>query len=277
MTMRQENQTYQYPANPPHTRTIPSSRGVLGDYITPVLVDLWNTAPYLHDGSAHTLLDVIRPCNPALDDCLEAGRGRNLRIAGVNGQEMHGATSFLTPQQLNDLVDFQNALTLDTVVGTNERVINAGSLTLKKAVLRLPKLKKNGRTKGQLKVLATGTLSGGGDLDPARGVTLSVATPKDGRMVIVERMLTLRRSGNRFKGRDGGLSLALRRKGDGFAFTVSGKGPDVSVLSSGSQDLTVAFEFGKTGDFAQAQFVQNRNLVGKKNVFTLPKKKRHRA
>jgi hypothetical protein len=278
LVIAQKNQTFQDPGNPPDTRQIPGSRGVLGDYITPVLNDLWNTAPYLHDGSAHTLLDVVRSCNPALDDCLEAGRGRNLRIAGVNGQEMHGATSFLTPQQLNDLVDFQNALTLDTLVGTNERVINAGSLTLKKAVLTTPKLKKNGKVVGQLKVLATGTLAGGGDgLDPAMGVTLSLATPTDGRMAIVERTLTMRRSGNRWRGHDGGLSLVLRPKSDGFAFTAKGKGADLAALYTQSQDLTVAIEFAKTGDFAQAQFVQNRNLVGKKNVFALPKKKRHRA
>ncbi len=240
-----------------------------------MLNDLWNTAPYLHDGSAHTLLDVIRPCNPSLDDCLEAGRGRNMRIAGVNGQELHGATSFLTPQQLNDLVDFQNSLTLDTLVGTNERVLNAGSLTINKAVLTLPKQKKNGKTVGQVKVLATGTLSGAdGTLDPTQGVTLSLAAPKDGRMMIAERTLTMKGSANHASGHDGGLSLVLRHKGGGFSFTVKGKGADVALLDTGNPDLTVAIEFAKTGDFAQAQFVQNRNLVGKKNVLTLPKNKK---
>jgi DNA-binding beta-propeller fold protein YncE len=281
LTIAQKNQTYQDPGNPPDTRTIPSSRGVLGDYITPMLNDLWNTAPYLHDGSAHTLLDVIRPCNPALDDCLEAGRGRNQRIAGVNGQELHGATSFLTPQQLNDLVDFQMALTLDTVIGTNERVLNAGSLTLKKVVLTLPKQKKNGKTVGQVKVLATGTLAGAdGTLDPTQGVTLSLAAPKDGQMMIAERTLTMHGSARHASGHDGGLSLVLRRKGAGFSFTAKGKGADVALLNTGNPDLTVAIEFAKTGDFAQAQFVQNRNLAGKKNVLTLPKnkkKKGHRA
>ena len=71
-----KNQTFQNPGNPPDTPT--NSRraaAVLSDYITPVLNDLWNTAPYLHDGSAHTLLDVVRSCNPSLDDCL-AGRAR---------------------------------------------------------------------------------------------------------------------------------------------------------------------------------------------------------
>src|SRR5262249_13557414 len=64
---------YQNPRIP-----IPGSRGALGDYITPVLNDLWNTAPYLHDGSAHTLLDVIRPCDTGAEDCAQPGKGRNL-------------------------------------------------------------------------------------------------------------------------------------------------------------------------------------------------------
>ena len=36
----------------------------------------------------------------------------------------------------------------------------------------------------------------------------------------------------------------------------------------------MSVEFGKTGDFAAAQYVQNRILAGKKNVLTLPKKKK---
>src|SRR5213079_2339280 len=116
LAIAQMDQIFQNPRIP-----IPASRGPLGDYLTPVLNDVWNTAPYLHDGSAHTLLDVVRPCDTTVDDCLEAGRGRNL-----NGQ--HGVTSILTPQQLNDLVAFQKTLTLATIVGTNERVISAGAL-----------------------------------------------------------------------------------------------------------------------------------------------------
>ena len=84
----------------------------------------------------------------------------------------------------------------------------------------------------------------------------------------------MRTRGRRATGRDGGLTLSLRRTGDGFAFVLKGKGPDVAPLDTGNRDLTVAIEFGKTGDFATAQFVQNRNLTGKKNVFTLPKKRR---
>jgi YVTN family beta-propeller protein len=49
---------------------------------TPTLVELWRTAPYLHDGSAITLRDVLVRMNP---------------------HDRHGKTSHLTPQQLDDL------------------------------------------------------------------------------------------------------------------------------------------------------------------------------
>jgi DNA-binding beta-propeller fold protein YncE len=271
LAIAQKNQTYQNPGNPGDSRTIPASRKALTDYITPVLNDVWNTAPYLHDGSAHTLLEVIRPCNLSLDDCYEPDRGRNLRVGGVNGQEMHGATSFLTPQQLNDLVDFQKALTQGAVIGTNERVLNAGTLSLKRVVFTRPKRKKNGKTVGQYKLLALGTLGGAsGNADPASGVTVSIATPKDGRMVIVEHQLQMHRS----RGKQGSLSLVLRRAGGNYKFILKDKGSDLAPIDTGSQDLTVSVEFGKTGDFAAAQYVQNRILAGKKNVLTLPKKKK---
>src|SRR5207249_4308672 len=58
LAIAQMDQVFQNPRVP-----IPGARGPLGDYLTPVLNDIWNTAPYLHDGSAHTLLDVVRPCD----------------------------------------------------------------------------------------------------------------------------------------------------------------------------------------------------------------------
>jgi hypothetical protein len=274
LAVAMENQTFQNPGNPPDARTIPASRGRLGDYITPVLNDLWNTAPYLHDGSAHALLDVIRPCNTTLDDCMQAGRGRNLR--GASGVEAHGATSSLTPQQLNDLVDFQNALTLTTRVGTNERVLNAGTMQLKKLVLTFPKKKKkNGKTVGRGRILATGTLSGASG-DPSSGVVVSLAVPAGDRMAVLEQSVTARGKGRRFSGPAAGgvLALALKPKGGGFAFTLKGKKLDLSTLDTGNRDLTVAIELAKSGDFAAAQFVQNRTLSGKRNVFKLPKKRR---
>ena len=50
---------------------------------TPTLRGLWKTAPYLHNGAAETLLDVLTTFNPS---------------------DRHGATASLTPQQREDLV-----------------------------------------------------------------------------------------------------------------------------------------------------------------------------
>jgi hypothetical protein len=49
---------------------------------TPALVELWRTAPYLHDGSAATVRDVLTTRNP---------------------HDQHGKTSTLSTQELNDL------------------------------------------------------------------------------------------------------------------------------------------------------------------------------
>ncbi|MBM4050670.1 MAG: c-type cytochrome [Planctomycetes bacterium] len=55
------------------------------EYDTPTLVEVWRTAPYLVDGSAATMADVITKCNP---------------------NDKHGKTSTLTPQEVSDLVEF---------------------------------------------------------------------------------------------------------------------------------------------------------------------------
>jgi YVTN family beta-propeller protein len=52
---------------------------------TPTLVEGWRTAPYLHDGSARTMREVLVERNRA---------------------DRHGRTSHLTPQQLDDLVAY---------------------------------------------------------------------------------------------------------------------------------------------------------------------------
>jgi cytochrome c peroxidase/DNA-binding beta-propeller fold protein YncE len=49
---------------------------------TPTLVEIWRTAPYLHDGSAATIRDVLTTHNP---------------------RDQHGKTSHLMPQQIDDL------------------------------------------------------------------------------------------------------------------------------------------------------------------------------
>ena len=50
---------------------------------TPTLAEIWRTAPYLHDGSAATLREVLVEHNPA---------------------DRHGSTSHLTPSQLDALI-----------------------------------------------------------------------------------------------------------------------------------------------------------------------------
>ena len=52
---------------------------------TPTLIEGWRTAPYLHDGSAATMLEVLTTRNPG---------------------DKHGKTSHLTPQQLDDLAAY---------------------------------------------------------------------------------------------------------------------------------------------------------------------------
>lgn len=67
----------------------PGSGARLGEPLpgldTPTLHGLWQSAPYLHDGSAPTLRDVLTTRNPA---------------------DRHGTTSGLDPAQLDDLIAF---------------------------------------------------------------------------------------------------------------------------------------------------------------------------
>jgi mono/diheme cytochrome c family protein len=52
---------------------------------TPTLIELWRTAPYLHDGSAATVRDVLTTRNPG---------------------NRHGSTSHLSSRQIDDLVEY---------------------------------------------------------------------------------------------------------------------------------------------------------------------------
>lgn len=56
---------------------------------TPTLVECWRTAPYLHDGSAATLRDVLTTTNP---------------------NDPHGVKSKLSEQDLNDLIEYVRSL-----------------------------------------------------------------------------------------------------------------------------------------------------------------------
>lgn len=52
---------------------------------TPTLIELWKTPPYLHDGRAVTLEEVLTTCNP---------------------EDHHGVTSTLTKEEIQQLVEF---------------------------------------------------------------------------------------------------------------------------------------------------------------------------
>ena len=52
---------------------------------TPTLVEVWRTAPYMHDGRAETMKEVLTKYNPNDD---------------------HGNTSNLTEEQINDLTEY---------------------------------------------------------------------------------------------------------------------------------------------------------------------------
>lgn len=69
-------------------RSDPSEKMPL-KYDTPTLLGIYRSAPYLHDGSAKTLKDVLTTNN-----------------AG----DKHGQTSHLKPQQIDDLIEFLKAL-----------------------------------------------------------------------------------------------------------------------------------------------------------------------
>lgn len=55
------------------------------EFDTPSLVELWRTAPYLHDGSAATLREVLTSSNKS---------------------DQHGQTSQLTAEQIDDLIEY---------------------------------------------------------------------------------------------------------------------------------------------------------------------------
>lgn len=55
------------------------------EFYTPTLIEVWRTAPYLHDGSAATMRDVVTTCNP---------------------HDEHGETSKLSQQDIDDLCEY---------------------------------------------------------------------------------------------------------------------------------------------------------------------------
>lgn len=82
------------------------------EFDTPTLAGLWHTAPYLHDGSAATLKDVLT----------------------TRRTEKHGKTSALTSSQVDDLVQY--LLELDGPVPEKVELYPAGGAALSKAPFR---------------------------------------------------------------------------------------------------------------------------------------------
>ncbi|MBC8373726.1 MAG: c-type cytochrome, partial [Planctomycetes bacterium] len=56
------------------------------EFDTPMLIEVWRTAPYLYDGRAVTMLDLLQPKN--------------------NPKDMHGATTKLTEKERSDLAEY---------------------------------------------------------------------------------------------------------------------------------------------------------------------------
>lgn len=82
------------PANKPVMHDVGTGRGDPSEkmgtkYDTPTLLGVYRSAPYLHDGSAKTLRDVLTTNNVG---------------------DTHGKTSHLAPNQIDDLVEFLKAL-----------------------------------------------------------------------------------------------------------------------------------------------------------------------
>jgi cytochrome c peroxidase len=59
------------------------------EFYTPTLIEVWRTAPYLHDGSAATIRDVFTTRNP---------------------QDQHGKISNLSSQEIDDLCAYALSL-----------------------------------------------------------------------------------------------------------------------------------------------------------------------
>jgi hypothetical protein len=223
--------------------------------------DAWNTPPFLHDGSAPTLLDVVRPCDTTVTDCNQKGLGRN-----IDGQ--HGKTAHLTPQQLNDLAAYQAAP--HNPVSTSETGIRAGAFVLQRATVKFGKRP----GKGGFLIKATAAAAGL-PVDPATGgLSFTLAVPQGGQMVYREvrgdaAAVKVSGGGKRIRFAAEGISVQMKRsRGGDYAVVVKGKRQDLSVLDNGARDVTAAVVVGGT------QFVDNRVLTSRKKGRELVLKRR---
>ena len=239
---------------------VPGNRDVLNAYITPALNDAWNTAPYLHDGTAATLLDVVRPCDPALDDCARPAAGRNLCPGGTC---QHGVTLILSARQLNDLVAFEKAPhgPIGEVRAVNGAVLNGLHLGLR-----------FGKRPGADRLIATGSGNVSRDMpfDPtASGLVFSLGAPAGETMAVFERTVppeawkvNRARTSFRFTDRRGtqlaGLrKILIRSRGGVVGFRLVATHVDLSALRGRNPDLTLGLEDGQNTLAATRRFRTN--------------------
>src|SRR5262249_43969150 len=223
----------------------PGNRDRLNAYITPVLTDVWNTAPYLHDGSAATLLDVVRGCVSTLDDCAHAGHGRNV-------DDLHGVTSFLSARQLNDLVAFEKA-----PHGPIGEVRAVNGVRMKRLALVVRFARKPGHGHDVLTMKGSADASQGQSINPVgEPVTLSVGVPAGDTLAAFERTIPAggfrgngARTSFRFTGRHGQVaegvrSIVIKVKGNAVTFRATVR-TDLSAIRVKDPDYTVALEIGE--------------------------------
>jgi len=234
---------------------LPGSRGPLIDYITPAIVDVWNSAPYNHDGSFATLLHGIMPCNDALDDCSPPYAGKNIN-------DQHGTTSTLTPQQLRLLVAFLKAPHGPIAPGSS-------SVSLATPFTRLDKVKvqfKDPPGNDKFSVKASLTLPGSlnlVDLVLPNGKTVKVLdepvtfTLADVDEELIERTIPAghliansKQTRFSFKDKTGTIAPGIRQlrlkqsksNPNDYTLQVKGQGMDLSTLDK--NHITVALEIG---------------------------------
>jgi hypothetical protein len=223
---------------------IPGNRGTLNAYLTSVLNDAWNTAPYLHDGSAATLLDVVRPCTPQVDDCTgEPGHGRNVN-------ELHGRTSFLSARQLNDLVAFEKSPhgpIVETVA------VNGIPLMLQRLKVHFGKRKETDSLVFVARADVTRTLT----FDPGgQPVVFSIGIPAGEEMAVVPYQVdagflhvnaahtSVRFADPRGLRAAGLRKLVLQVKRGHLTVRATATGVDLSVLRAAAPDYTLGVEIG---------------------------------
>ncbi len=233
---------------------VPGNRATLNAYITSVLTDAWNTAPYLHDGSAPTLLDVVRPCLPRFGECRVAGKGRNV-------DDLHGVTSFLSARQLNDLAAFEEATHGPIGEAT---AIHGTALTVKK--LRAKFGKRPGAD--SLALVATAPVATGQTFDPSTGeVAVSVGVPSGPRMAVLEwtfpaGAVSGRNGRYRVKGGKGapnGLrSLAFTVKHGKVTLKLAARTDLAGLKAAVQADWTIAIEVGADVAGVTRPFKTNR-------------------